>query len=126
MEQIIIAIGTNVSQEKMMMKAKERLRHAFTGIVFSKEMWTKPIGMESDMFLNCIAVTSTTLCLDEIAMLLKGIETECGNTKALRSEDKVLIDLDLLQYGTSRMHVNDWERPYIKELMEYINDKHNT
>ncbi len=30
------------------------------------------------------------------------------------------LDLDLMQYGAQRMHLHDWPRPYIQQLINDI------
>lgn len=45
----------------------------------------------------------------------------CGDTKEARNHNIVNIDIDILQYGDTRLHVDDWNRPYIATLLKQLN-----
>lgn len=113
----IIAIGSNTRQKENMRKATALIEEKFTDVKFSPAQWTKPIGIDSDMFLNALASFSTAHDINKTACILKEIEEKCGNTKALRKEGIVCMDLDLLQFDRERYHNGDWERPYIKAIL---------
>lgn len=118
MTDIIISLGSNHNQQKAITKAQAALRSAFDDeIRFSRRMWTEPIGMVSDRFLNCLGFAQTVLTRAETTALLKKIEADCGNTEELRKEGIIEMDIDLLLYGHSRMHIADWRRDYVKTLM---------
>lgn len=114
---IIICIGSNYEQVSHVKKAKKMLLDKFPSIVFSPELWTKPIGMESDDFLNLLAVTNTQLPLGEVEATLKEIENECGRKVFDKANGVVKIDLDILMYDRLRLHERDWQRMYIKKLL---------
>ena len=42
-------------------------------------------------------------------------------TKEARNHNIVNIDIDILQYGDTRLHVDDWNRPYIATLLKQLN-----
>lgn len=56
--------------------AKQDVRQ--NDIVFSRQMWTDPIDIESDKFLNCMLFTYTSCGLDEVERSIKEIECICG------------------------------------------------
>lgn len=87
-------------------------------IVFSRSVWTAPIGIDSDNFLNCLVFTHTTHKLEYIIKAMKHIERLCGNRKRARSNNIVKMDIDVLRYDEIILHENDWSRNYIKELMK--------
>lgn len=116
--QAVVGMGTNSQQDEMMAKAKELIEKEFQVVAFSHEAYTDPIGISSDKFLNCLALISTSLSADDVNRRLKAIETACGNTSALRRKHVVRMDLDLLLYGSLRLHVADWQRPYVAEMMK--------
>ena len=47
--------------------------------------------------------------------ILKQIEMETG-----RSQDRITIDLDLLQYDGKRYHEKDWQRSYVINILNDI------
>lgn len=117
MNSLILALGSNHNQKGNMAKAKSLLAEAFgDNIKFSDEMWTKPIGIDSDLFLNCVGTASTALSKDEAVALMKSAECACGNTEELRRSGIVEMDVDLLQFGGTKYHQDDWQRDYIKTL----------
>lgn len=118
-KKLIIALGTNVHKCDNMIWAKAHLFGLFgDDIIFTLLMDTEPIGMESEMFTNCLATAYTTLELEEIEQNLKYIEQKCHDTIEKRAKNIVEMDIDILEYDGRKFHAKDWERPYVKELME--------
>lgn len=118
MAKIIVALGSNHNQEENIKKAMLRLSAAFDGqIRFTDSLWTKPIGMVSDMFLNCLGFAETDMTQNEVTALLKQTERLCGNTEALRRENIIEMDIDLLMFGDVKLKPSDWQREYVKALL---------
>ena len=119
--EIVISLGSNDRQETNMIIAKQLLEQLFGDIQFTKSVWTNPIGIESDRFLNCLAIAHTKHREPQIKSALKRIEIRCGDTRAFRSINIVRMDIDILLFDGQRIHAEDWQRPYIKNLMKEIN-----
>lgn len=103
----------------MVSEAKARISQLFGGeVAFTRAVWTTPVGIESDRFLNCLCFVSTALAADEVRTALKNIELQCGSTHEERSRNIVRIDLDILRYDDTVMHEADWRRWYVKELIK--------
>ena len=119
---VILALGSNDSQENSIVKAKKRLETLFDDIRFSPAIWTKPIGIVSADFLNCMAVATTQTDYSQIRASLKEIERDCGDSRYLRNQHIVKMDIDVLLFGKQKMHEKDWERPYIKQLMSILSE----
>ncbi len=68
-------------------------------------------------YLNQLAYAHTELECDKLEQALKAMEREMGRTDADRRQGIVRIDLDLMKYDDTRHHTQDWERPYITELL---------
>ncbi len=115
---IIIAIGSNTDQQRHIQEAREELMRQIPDIRFTDAIWTEPIGMDSSQFLNCLAWGTTALPLEQLQSLLKATERLHGDSRLLRKQCVVKLDLDLLLYNQERLHLKDWHRPYIRELME--------
>ena len=118
---IIISIGSNTEQNKNIRQAKELLNKYFHSIKYSSSIWTDPIEIKSEQFLNCIGITETTLDLNEITTILKNIEHLCESSHKEHEMGIVKLDLDLLSYGEVKYHTNDWNRPYIRNLLKEFN-----
>lgn len=118
--QIILALGSNSQQELNMDKAKSMLMALLGNICFSKNTWTHPIGIRSNDFLNCLAISQTTLSLDSLETELKTIQKSCGDSPLKRKKNVVKMDIDILRYGTTILHEKDWKRSYVKELLQEL------
>ena len=119
--EIVISLGSNDRQETNMIIAKQLLEQLFGDIQFTKSVWTNPIGIESDRFLNCLAIAHTKHREPQIKSALKRIEIRYGDTRAFRTINIVRMDIDILLFDGQRLHAADWQRPYIKNLMKEIN-----
>lgn len=117
---LLIALGTNVNQKQNIQKAMDLLRKTWHDILFTKLKWTKPIGMDSDLFYNCLAYTKVDEDLPQVQQILKNIEKTCGNTEVDRALQKIQMDIDILMFGTHKLHEHDWQRSYIQELIQEI------
>ena len=63
-----------------------------------KRVWTTPIGIQSDRFLNLLAYADTPLSLDHLQEELKAIEREMGDSHENHQQGHVIIDLDVAEY----------------------------
>ncbi|MBR5918994.1 MAG: 2-amino-4-hydroxy-6-hydroxymethyldihydropteridine diphosphokinase [Prevotella sp.] len=121
---LIISIGTNVEQSINMFMGKRRLEELLHSVQYSTEVWSDAIDLpESDRFLNCLARVRTVHGLKQVQQALKQIERRCGVSQAMKHTGIVKLDLDILLYGNERFHEEDWERPYIQQLMRELNVK---
>ena len=118
---LIIAFGSNFEPLINIAKAKQQLSSVFETTVFSSEIWTDPINIKSEKFINCIAIAETSSDLNSVLHNLKEIEDECGNTIQKRKSGKVTMDVDILKYGDVIMHEDDWKRQYIIQLLKELN-----
>ena len=118
MKKIIISLGTNVSQTYNMEQAKTLLQEHFADVVFTDGLWTEPIGMEAERkFLNMLCSANTNMSKDEVNDALKKIERLCGRRPGDKERGVIVMDADLLLYGTERLHQSDWNRGYVKALL---------
>lgn len=119
-QKLLIALGTNVNQKQNIQKAMDLLRKTWHDILFTNLKWTKPIGMDTDLFYNCLAYAKVDEDLSQVQQILKNIEKACGNTEADRALQKIQMDIDILMFGTRKLHEQDWQRSYIQELIQEI------
>ena len=102
-------------------RAHVLLSHELKHIRFSRILQTEPIGLQSPPFYNGLATATTLLSRRALRKKLKRAERRCGDTRAKRRRNIITMDIDLLGYGDERMKAADWERYYIKQLLEEIN-----
>lgn len=107
---ITLAIGSNTQQQQNVAEAKVRLRRLFPDIIFGKELWTEPVGLHSDRFLNLLAYADTTFTLEELQKQLKRIEHEMGDSHENHQQGRVLIDIDLACYDGQTVKKVVWLR----------------
>lgn len=119
-KRVILALGTNVNQERNMKQVRRLLVGTWPDMKFTIQKWTQPIGMASDLFYNCLAYTKVEESLEELTEKVKNMERICGDTGAERSLNRIQMDIDILLYGDNKLHIDDWQRDYIQELMKEI------
>ncbi len=119
-KQVILALGTNVNQERNMKQVRQLLVDTWPDMMFTTQKWTQPIGMSSALFYNCLAYTEVEESLEELTEKVKNMERICGNTGAERSLNRIQMDIDILLYGDNKLYIDDWQRNYIQELMKEI------
>lgn len=135
-KKIIIELGSNENPSDNIRQAKEKLSLFFPGIEFTRSLSTAPIGMKSRNFVNALAYvyineedeevarqeSSTILNVEDVLRKLKGIERELGRLPSDKARNMVKIDLDLLQYGDVILKKEDWQRPFVLQLMKEIGE----
>ena len=122
---IIVSIGSNFNAKENITLAKRKLAFMLgNDTVFTKEMWTDPIGIESEKFINCICFSTTKHTLSQITKAFKQLEKRCERSKKDDLMNRITLDIDILMYGETKLHIDDWNRDYIKTLMnDYDNNK---
>ncbi len=115
---VILAMGSNSGQEANIRAAIAALRQALEDVSLSGPIWTEPIGMESDRFLNCAMAATTGLGLRELTRLTKEIERQRGRNEADSRAGRIALDIDIMKYDSTLLHPRDWEREYMKRLIE--------
>lgn len=78
--------------------------------------------MSDEKYLNFLACYFTEDESEQIVAKTKQMETQCGNTKLLRKEGKIAMDIDLLKYDDQRFHESDWSRDYVKKLIKQFEE----
>lgn len=119
-KRVILALGTNVNQERNMKQVRRLLADTWPDMKFTKQKWTQPIGIASDLFYNCLAYTKVEETLEELTEKVKNMEQICCDTRAERSLNRIQMDIDILLYDDNKLHKDDWQRDYVQELMKEI------
>ena len=123
---VVISLGANTCPDQHLDTAVELTDKILTTIYHTKRIWTVPIAICSqEMFRNMLVFGRTTLPLDTLKKHLQEIEKTCGRVPSDKANGIVKMDADILLYGDQKLHVNDWERPYVKELMKELKTEIN-
>ena len=121
---IIISIGSNYNQKENISFAKKKLAGMLgEQTSFTRDMWTEPVGIQSEKFINCICISTTRHTLLQLTKAFKQLEKKCKRSKKNDLINKIPLDIDILLYGEQRYHEKDWERQYIQELLHDFFDK---
>lgn len=120
--EIIISLGSNFNAKENIDFAKKKLK-AMLGeeTVFTQEIWTDPIGIVSDRFINCICFSKTKHALTQLLKAFKQLEKQRSRSKKNDRLNKITLDIDILKYGDTKYHEEDWNRDYVKELIAESN-----
>lgn len=123
MHDILIAIGTNVIADRIRF-VEVHLEQCFENVRFTHTIPTEPIGerFKGKQFFNAVMAGKTRMAMSEVEEQLKLIEQLAGNTLDKRNMGVVEADIDLLMYDDVKLHEKDWQRSYIKELVERIKE----
>lgn len=121
MHNILIALGTNVIADRIRF-VETCLEQSFEEVRFTQTIPTEPIGerFKGKQFFNAVMAGKTFMARNEVVEQLKRIEQLAGNTQDKRNMGVVEADIDLLMYDDEKLHEKDWQRPYIKELVEEL------
>lgn len=124
MHDVLIALGTNVIADKIRF-VELCLEQSFESVRFTQIIPTEPIGerFKGKQFFNAVMVGKTHMAKSEVEEQLKRIEQLAGNTQDKRNMGVVEADIDLLMFDDEKLHEKDWQRPYIKELVEELRVK---
>jgi len=112
MASVLIALGSNYHQSAHIQWASQRLSALLSDVTLSRVLWTPDIHGRGQWYMNRLLRAKTSLSPTQLTSLLKQIEQETQRTK-----QHVTIDLDLMQYDQKRYHLDDWQRPYIQQLL---------
>ena len=121
MHKVLISLASNRFQKRNLQRARHCLETLLQAPRYTSELWTLPIGSKrNDHYINQLVEASTTLGFDELCLSLKKIETDFGRTDEKRAMGIVPIDLDVLRFDDQLLHLRDWERPYVKNLISEL------
>mgnify|MGYP001164608272 CR=1 FL=1 len=123
MRKILISIGTNTQAPYNMYRAKSILQSYFPTIQFTIDIENKPFGQNyKQWFLNTLGYFKSDLSKNEIISRCKHIEKTMGRLVEHKSEGKVIIDIDLIQWGDEIIKPNDFKRSYIIDLLPFVKE----
>lgn len=116
---IIISLASNINHETSLEAARTQLTQLLTEVHFTSAIYTEPVGtLRREPYLNQLCKGTTALGFNLLNEVLKETEKRLGRT---HNEDGIVtIDLDLLEYDGERYHHRDWERNYVKDLINEL------
>lgn len=95
--------------------ARERLTELFPDVRFGEEKQTPPLKLVNPaLFINQLALFSTACNQEEIIRSLKAIECEAGRLPGDKELEKIVLDIDLVQYDQQIL------KPLAEELSRHL------
>lgn len=120
MNNIIISLGSNMDQARNIMLAVKMIGEMFPFAEFTEALWTEPVGLKSEKFLNCLCHIKSCDDMAAVESNLKYIERCIGRTAENSMKGIIAIDIDILKFNDTRLHTGDWQRDYIQKLIKNI------
>ena len=117
---IIISLASNINHEANLEAARTQLTQLLSEVHFTSAIYTEPVGtvLRKEPYLNQLCKGTTALGMNLLNEVLKEIEKRLGRT---HNEDGIVtVDLDLLEYDGERFRHRDWERNYVKDLINEL------
>ena len=116
---IIISLASKINHEASLEAARTQLTQLLTEVHFTSAIYTEPVGtLRREPYLNQLCKGTTALGFNLLNEVLKETEKRLGRT---HNEDGIVtVDLDLLEYDGERYHHRDWERNYVKDLINEL------
>lgn len=116
---VLIALGSNTgNRQGNLSEALVKCKDFIQTNRLSPVIETKPIGHTYNPYLNQLFSGTTSLTLEKLLDNTKSIENEMGRDRSNR--ENVVIDIDIMLYDQQKLHITDWERDYIKQLLTQI------
>jgi len=105
-KRLVLLLGSNISPEKNLQAAAERLRQAGFELARSAEYRTASIGPSGSPdgnpdFLNMAAAYSTDCDYQQLRSMIRSIEEEAGRVRAADRYAPRTIDIDIVSLGDS-------------------------
>lgn len=122
MHYFLLSVGSNTYAKRNIEKAKQLLQENISGLTFTNCMESKPYGKQYKRpFLNILAWSSSELSKEEVVRVTKSIEVQMGRKPEDKALGRVVVDIDLIQYGNDVLKPTDFQRSYVKELLPLVN-----
>ncbi len=118
MNQVIIAVGSNIDPDTSIAKAREILARDFEVVAETDFVSTKPVGYtQQPDFLNGAILVRTDLKLEPLRQHLKQIEDTLGRRRGVLTFGPRIVDLDIVVWNGKLLDPDFYEREYLKKAV---------
>lgn len=123
MHKVLLSIGANTQAHFNINRAKSILQKQFPTIRFTDDIESKPHGSGFiNLFVNTLGYFESDLSKKDLIAHFKNIEKKMGREPKDKAEGKVIIDIDLIKWNSEVLKPEDFERSYIRNLLESAKD----
>lgn len=120
----IICLGSNEKCEYHLNMAEKILNRTFPGICWGGVVKTAPEGTDiPEAYLNRAAIINTGMTPEELKVLFKKIEEQCGRTPESKQTGIIPLDIDLLVYDHEIIKPSDMKKNYVLQALSTLPDK---
>ncbi len=124
MHKVLLSIGSNTQARFNIKRAKCILQKQFPSIRFTDDIESEPYGSGfTNLFVNTLGYFESDLNKDELIAHFKDIERNMGREIEDKAKGKVIIDIDLIKWDNEVIKPEDFERSYMRDLLESVKDK---
>ncbi len=99
MPRVYLSIGSNIERGRNLRSAVATLCQRFGSLTVSPVYESRPVGFEGDDFYNLVVGFDTDQSVDEMNLVLRGIEAAHGRVRGGKKFSSRTLDLDVLLYG---------------------------
>ncbi|HLF18468.1 MAG TPA: 2-amino-4-hydroxy-6-hydroxymethyldihydropteridine diphosphokinase [Candidatus Omnitrophota bacterium] len=124
MNTAVIGIGSNISPQKNVKKAKNLLAQTFHVLKESAFIQTKPVGYtDQGDFINGSVYIETALPIEKLSQKMKKLEKQLGRSASPIKYGPRTIDLDIVVFNGEVVDHDFYERDFLKNaVLELIPD----
>ena len=117
----VIGLGSNITAEENIRKAKEAIGGKFKIIKSSSFVETEPVGFkEQDRFINGALLIETESEAPELKSWLKKLELKLGRVKSKIKYGPRTIDLDILVWNGEIVEEEVYEREFLRRSINEL------
>lgn len=99
MPTVYVSVGSNINPADNIRSAMQALKSHYGQVISSPVYENAPVGFDGDNFYNLVVAFETEDEVQNVAQILRDIETAHGRTRQETKFSSRTLDLDMLLYG---------------------------
>lgn len=117
---VLFSLGSNSNAENNLKNMLKIMQVWWKDVKSTPMLTNEAIDMPSGSpdFVNQLVRVSTSLSYAEVKKMSKQLEKMCGDTTKNRLNGVIIADADILMYDNEKHHKKDWNRKYVKLLLD--------
>lgn len=121
MNEAIVGIGSNIDPEENILRMLDILAEKTEVVSVSSWIKTTPLGLTSQPdFINAAVKIRTSLTIDQLNILLKGIEDRLGRDRSAPKFGPRTMDLDIVAWNGNIVDPDYYTRDFLKKTVDEI------
>ncbi len=120
MNKNLIYIRSNTFSKLNIDKAKRMLVYSFPDIEFTDPIISVPTSQSRLPFRNILGLFECECPLEEVIEILKSVEYSIALKPRHKANDKILMEIDLIQHGDTTLNQELMESKTVQSLFESL------